>query len=590
MLPTFHLPQERRQALARVAQGLSPADVIIRNARVVNVFTAEIMDHQDVAVFQGRIARVDHDQSALTGENTETIEADGQFLVPGLLDTHCHIFATRYSLPGFLRYAVSGGTTLIITETIELASILGIAGLRASLDALAGQPIKLLATIPPLAALASFMEESAPTLSEYRDLLQRPEVVGLGETYWANLLRDDGRLHEIIAATLEVGKTAEGHSAGARGARLQAYACEGISSCHEPITAAEGLERLRLGLHFMIRDGEIRQDLEAIAPIWNLPIDDRRMILVTDSVGPERLLEHGYIEHNVRRAIGLGLDPVRAIQMVTLNPAEHFHLDQHVGSIAPGRCADFLLTPDLAELKATWVMSDGRIVARDGALCVADGTFSWPESSRDTVHLAREVNASDLIMRGPRDGTLRARALEYVTGLVTREIDVLVNVEDRKATSTPDGFNKVVAIDRGRGTDERFIGLAGGYGVSSGAVATSMSWDSQAIIAIGANDTDMALAINRVVALRGGAVVCAGGAIIAEVATPVAGILSEAPMPELVYQLRAVRQALWDLGCPWPDPLLSADVLTTAAIPHFRMTDRGYARLKDGQMFQLWLD
>lgn len=589
-MPPLHIPQSLRRRLSRVALGQEPADTVITNARVVNVFTGEILPGHAVAIASGRIARVDADVRDTIGPTTEIIDAEGQTLAPGFLDTHCHILATRYSLPEFLRHAIPGGTTLIITETIELGSVFGLLGVRAALDALADQPIKLLATVPPLAALQPFMESAAPSPAELRELLKRPDVVGLGEAYWGNLLRDDGRLQDAIEAALAVGKTAEGHSAGARNAKLQAYVCEGISSCHEPITAEEGLARLRLGLHFMIRDGEIRQDLDAIAPLWKQPVDHRRMILVTDSVGPERLMEHGYIEHNVRRAIETGLDPVKAIQMVTLNPAEHFRLDAHVGAIAPGRCADLVLLPGIRTVRPSLVMSDGRIVARDGELAPSPRTPDFPAAMRASVRFARTARADDFHVP-LRSGISRvARCIEYVTGLVTQESTIDVTARKDVAEPRETDLCIVASIDRSRGTGERFVGWVRGYGLHAGAVATSWSWDSGSVLVIGRDAEDMALAVNRLAEIGGGATVAVHGRLLSEVAAPIGGIMSELPMERLVDQLRILKSGLRDLGCPWPDPLLAVDVLSTAAIPHVRITDRGYVRVRDGTLMGLWAD
>lgn len=573
-----------------VAQGQQPADTVIRRSNVVNVFTGEVLQNQTIAIRHGRVAYVGDEPPDFVGATTEVVDADGQTAAPGFIDAHTHIFSSRYSVPEFIRFAAVGGTTLVITETIEMASIAGGAGLEASLEAIRDQPIKILATLPPLAALAPFMETQAPTIDEYRALLARPEVVGLGETYWGNLVRGDARLDALIELTLEAGKVAEGHTAGSRGAKLQAYACAGISSCHEPITAEEGLARLRLGMHFMIRDGEIRQDLEVIAPIWNDSVDTRRMILVTDGVGAERLLERGYLEQNVRRAIELGLDPIKAIQMATINPAEHFKLDLHVGAIAPGRCADLILLPDVRTIRPALVLSDGQVVAREGQVVASPRTPTFPSALRQTVRLAGLPTARDFVIPAPPWTSGRARIIEYVTGLVTRESELEITSRDGESEPVDStDVAKVAAIDRFRGTNERFVGWARGYGIRAGAVATSMSWDARCILVLGRSDADMAAAVERLREIGGGAVVCVGGRVAAEMAAPVGGIISELPMEELAEQLRTIRLTLGDLGCPWPDPLLAVDVLTTAAIPFFRITEHGYVRVRDGTMVPLWI-
>ena len=294
-----------------VALGSTPADLVIRGARLLDVFTATFLDRQQVAIANGQIAFVGPDAGHTIGPGTRQLEADGQTVLPGLIDGHTHNFAARYSLDEFLRYAVPGGTTTVITEITELGNVEGDLGLKAALDALLEQPIKLFATLPPLVALLPHMESVAPSLEQYRELLARPEVLGLGEVYWGPVTRGDERLLSLIESTLALGKVVEGHGAGAHGPKLQSYVCAGISSDHEPITAETGLERLWLGQTLMVRDGEIRQDLEALAPLWqaarpsaNGPGDGQRWTGSSSS-------STAIFERKVERAIELGLGAVR---------------------------------------------------------------------------------------------------------------------------------------------------------------------------------------------------------------------------------------------------------------------------------------
>lgn len=574
-----------------VALGHQPADLVVRSARLLDVFTASFLDRHDIAIADGRIAFVGPSAQHAIGPRTEILDAAGRTVLPGLIEGHTHLFASRYSLEEFLRYAVPGGTTTIITELTELGSVLGYEGIRAALDGLVGQPVKLFATLPPLASLLPHMEAIAPTLEQYRELLARPQVLGLGELYWGNLVRGDRRLLDLVQATLEAGKRAEGHAAGARGAKLQAYVCAGISSDHEPITAEEGLERLRLGQTFMARHGEIRQDLEAIAPIWREGRDLRRMTLVTDGVGAEQLVEHGYLERNVERAIELGLEPARAIQMVTLNVAEHFKLDADVGSIAPGRCADLLFVPDESTLRPSLVLSDGRIVARDGRLVEQPRPLEWPRRSFVTVRRKRLPRPEDFHVSAEGRATARVRAIECVTGLVTRETEIELPVTaDQVQADPPAGILKVAALDRILRTDALFVGFIKGYGLQRGAVASTMTWDSQCLVVIGANDRDLALAADRLYDTQGGACVCADGELLADFEAPLGGLLSLDPMPDIAAALARLRTTLGQLGCPWPKPILTLDVLTTASIPFFRITDRGYVRLRTGEQVGLFVE
>lgn len=593
-----------------VALGERPADLVVHGAWVLDVFTATFLPEQDVAVAGGRIAYVGPDASHTVSPSTTIVEAEGRTLLPGFVEGHTHLFANRYSLEEFLRYAVPGGTTTVITEITELGSVLGYQALRAAIDGLAGQPIKLFATLPPLAALMPHAESVAPSVEQYRGLLARPEGLGLGEVYWGNLVRGDQRLAALVESALQAGKVAEGHGAGARGPKLQAYVCAGISSDHEPITAEDGLERLRLGLTFMARDGEIRQDLEAIAPIWQEPRDLRRMALVTDGVGAEMLLEHGYLERNVQKAIDLGLEPARAVQMVTLNVAEHFKIDADVGAIAPGRCADFVLVPDERTIRPSLVLNDGRVVARDGELLEQPRPLEWPRRFFKTIGRKRLLKPEDFRVGAPltpwvfsrpplpptrgergQSSAVRVRAIECVTGLVTQEAEIELPVRDGEVLADPEaGILKVAAIDRMLRTEALFVGFVKGYGLMRGAVASSITWDSQCLIVIGADERDMAMAVNRLIHINGGAAVCADERLLADFEAPLGGVLSQAPIPEIAKSLKEIRAALHALASPWPNPLLTAEVLTTASISFFRITDRGYARVKTGEAVGLFLD
>lgn len=578
--------KQQLQALVDVARGKEPADLVVTNARLVNVCTGEVLAGYGVACKGERIACVGPDVAYCIGPGTTVIDAGGRVLAPGLVEGHTHLM--RYGVAEFVRYAAPRGTTAAIIETTEIGSILGFEGMRAMVEAFAAQPIKLFATLSPLMALAPFMEEQVPTLDQYQQLLRLENVVGLGEMYWPNLLRGDERLMTLAAATHLANKVVEGHSSGAKGTYLAAYAAIGVSSCHEPINAQEGLERLRLGMHFMARDGAIRQDMGAIAPLWDEPVDLRRMVLATDSVGPERLLRDGYLDQTVQKAIDLGLDPVKAIQMATINVAEHFRLDDRLGCIAPGRFADMFIQPDLHTIRPDCVISNGRIIAQDGRMVVEPREPQFPPSFFVSVRRPRPLVADDFRIPRLENGKLRVRAMRLVTHLVTREELLEVEVSGGEVRAKPeDDLLKVASLDRARGTDERFIGLVRGYGLKRGALATTMPWDSQSMIVVGADESDMAAAANRLLEVQGGAVVVAEGKVLAEFRAPLAGILSLEPLPEVVRGTEQVSVAARELGCVSPEPVLTADVLTTAAIPHLRITDRGYVRVKDGELVGL---
>lgn len=573
-----------------VAQGERPADLVVTGGVLLDVYTGQLVPGWVVAAKGDRVAYVGPMVDGLVGPDTQVLDADGQMVAPGLVDAHTHLFGARYSPHAAVPYIVAGGTTCLVTEVSELAYVAGEVGIRAALDALWSLPVKVYATLPPLAASTPHLERWAPPAEVYRELLGDRRVLGIGEVYWGNLvLREDRRLLELVDLAVEAGKVVEGHAAGARGRRLAAYAAAGVTSCHEPTTAEEVLERLRLGYHTMVREGKIRQELEAVAPLWQRGgLDLHRLSLVTDTVAARELLEDGYMDAVVRKAVRLGVDPVAAVRAATLAPAERFRLDGEVGGLAPGRYADFVLVPDLRDFRPSVVVSDGRVVARDGKPLLSAGSHRYPEALLHS--LALDVPPAEAFrVRAPVPrGSVRVRVVEMVTHLVTREAEAEVAVRD--GWVVPDGdLLWVAALDR-QGSGGPFVGFLRGFGLRYGACATSMAWDSPLVLAVGASPEDLCAALHRLVALGGGVVVCAGGAVAAELPAPVAGVVSLDPLDEVARRETRIDGVLRELGAVGPRPSLSVDVLAGAAIPHFRVCDRGYVRVRDGAVVGLWPD
>ena len=337
---------------------------------MVNVYTGEVV-RWDVAVADGRIAAVGPDLATLAGPATERLDVRGKVLVPGFLDGHTHL-DVLVTLPALLREAIPRGLTALVTEMVQVTSALGVPGARWFLDTLRVQPIHAYATAPVISYLSAEAGPGQPLLDAEAlgALLEDPRVLGLGEVYWHRLLPEPERLLPLIDRARALGKTVEGHTAGARGPRLVACAAAGLDSCHEPITAGEALERLRLGMRVMIREGSVRRDLEAVLAVRHAGVSLRRATLASDGIWPPDLLARGYMDGIVQRAIDLGLPPVTAYQMASLNAAEHFGLDRELGGIAPGRWADFLVLPDLRTVRPEVVVAQGRLVAREGRCLV----------------------------------------------------------------------------------------------------------------------------------------------------------------------------------------------------------------------------
>jgi adenine deaminase len=580
---------DEAKALMKVALGQEKADLAVVNARLANVYTGEVIDDCAVSIKGQWIAYVGRNPGDTIGPKTEVIDAGSQTVIPGLIDGHTHM-AWLCKADEFLKYAAKGGTTTIVTETLEVFLVAGYAGLVDLLESFKIQPIKIWATAPTTISISKAARGiSKETLQK---LLERDDIVGLGESYWQAVLQEPDWLLALFEQTQRAGKTLEGHSAGASEKKLAAYIANGISSCHEPINADQVLERLRLGLHVMVREGAVRKDLEEIAKIKDHGIDLRRLILVSDGISPADLMANGYMEALVQKAIDYGFEPINAIQMATLNVAEHFSLDHLIGGIAPGRLADFVIIPDIATIAAQVVVSNGRVIAQNGNLLAAPRSHSFSADSLNSVKLPRQLTPSDFYIRAPENvENIKVRVMNMVTDLVTAEIEERLPVRDGQiGVDLNQDIVKIAAIDRTHTPGRLFAGLIKGFGLKAGAFACSAAWDTSDIVVVGADDSDMAAVVNRIHEMQGGAVVCKAGKILAEIALPVFGVISDLPLQSLAQRLAEVNTAARDLGVPFPTPVLSLITLTGAAIPYLRICEEGLVNLKSGKNVSLFVE
>ena len=578
---------EERAALMRTAIGLEPADMVILNGSVVNVYSGEIVENCPVSIKGKWIAAVGPDAASAAGASTLVLDAAGKTLIPGLIEGHTHMWFQ--SMEEFLPYAIKGGTTTIIVETMEFFPPAGFEGVVEFLDSLKDQPIKILGTAP--ATISTGKPLDGGSREGLESLLDRDDIIGLGESFWQTVLQTPDAMVPLLQSALDRGKRLEGHSAGAKGKKLAAYAAAGISSCHEPINAEEALERLRLGFYVMVREGSIRKDLEEISKIMQAGVDLRRLILVTDSVEPKELVEKGYLEIVVQKAIACGFDPVSAIQMATLNVAEHFGLDGAIGGIAPGRCADILVLPDERTITPEIVISNGRVLFKDGKLLAPPRKHHYSDSCLRSIRLPGAMKSSDfdIYANGASlNSPVKVRIIEMVTDLVTRELHADVFPASGKIeVDLQQDIVKVAAIDYKNDPGRSFVGLIKGFGIEKGSIACSAAWDVSDIIVVGADEEDMALAVNRIRELQGGVTVCRDGKIMAELPLPIFGIISDLGMNQLAQRLDSVRREARALGIPFTDPVLTLSTLTGAAIPYLKICEKGLVNLKDGKTLPL---
>lgn len=569
--------------LVACATGKVPADVVIRTGRLVNVITGEILDGMDVAVRLGRIALVG-DVSLCIGKDTKVIDAEGFYLVPGFLDGHLHIESSMVTVSQFARAVLPCGTTAVFMDPHEIANVLGMDGIRLMIEEGRNLPLKVYATMPSCVPAAPGLEDAGAkiTPSDVRCAMAWDEVVGLGEMMnFPGVLARDEDVMSKIAETLKAGKVVTGHYASPDlGPNLSAYASCGIISDHESVTWQESLAKLRLGMYAKLREGSGWRDIKATVKSYTeTGVDPRRIVLVTDDVHPDTLLTLGHVNHVVRRAIEVGTPPVVAIQMATINAAECFGMSCDLGSITPGKFADILFIRDLADPRPEKVMADGEIVAENGRMLVEFPRQTYPEYATGSVCLARPVIRDDFSVKAGVSGkNVRIRVIQVTEGqAVTKHIE---------AELTPDGngeihashdedLAKVAVIERHKATGTMALGFVKGFGLQSGAVASTVAHDSHNLLVVGMDDGDMVVAANTLAEAGGGMVVVKDGKVLAILPLPIAGLMSDEPVEEVQSNVDRLAQAWKALGCQLASPFMTMALLSLPVIPELRITNRG---------------
>ncbi|MBI3015458.1 MAG: adenine deaminase [Candidatus Tectomicrobia bacterium] len=560
---------DKRKLTVRVAMGQHPADLVVRGGTLINVYTGELQEDTSVAIMGDTIAAVGQGIPVSIGPETLVLEAKGKFLSPGFLDVHTHIL-NIFRIAEYVRWAAPRGNTCVITETLELANAVGRRGVEAFLEEIRDQPIEIFALAPAKVPTYPEFERGAPfALEDHRHLLAHERVLGVGETNWPLVTGLDETSFQILELGSRAGKFLQGHGAGARGEKLQAYAAAGITSCHEPIALPEILERLRLGIYTMVRQGGVRRDLEALKGIETL----RRLVLVSDGISPESLVEGTDITGCVQKAIALGIPPIQAIQTVTLNAAESMGLSNR-GGIAPGKIADLLILEDLNSLRCQTVICRGKIIARDGKLLEPAPMNLYPSWIYHSLNLP-ETHPADF--RIPFAGTRAAVRVVHIAGdMLTKEDRAEISGKNGELHAIPEeDLLKVAVINRYDHPGEKFVGFVKGYGLRRGAAANSFSWVTNNVVVVGANDQDMALAVNRLRELQGGVVFCSGGKVVKEIAFPLAGIISEEPMDALARKILDLEDAQRREGSTLRSPFLTLQTLPFTGVPFLRPTDLG---------------
>ncbi len=567
---------EELKGIIEVARGVKPADIILKGAKVVNVFSGEI-ENGDVAILGDRIVGVgDY-------EGEKEIDLDGGYLVPGLIDSHVHIESSMVSPVQYARGVLPCGTTTVFADPHEITNVMGIEGFELMLKMSEGIPLKVFLNVPSCVP-ATHMETSGACLEAdaIAKLLREERVSGLAE-----MMNYPGVLFAVpdVLAKLEAaeGRIIDGHAPGLTGKDLDAYVSAGVMSDHECTEPKEALEKLSTGMHIMIREGTGARNLDALLPMVTTA-NERRIMFASDDLHPPELLNRGHINYMVRRAMKYGREPVSAIRMGSLNAAEYFR-KWNLGAIAPGYIADIVWMPDLKKFEPQIVWANGRMVVDGGEIIEAD----WMEASttcRNTMNPA-PFTAKDFQVKAGEG----ARA--HVIGLVKDQIvteNLVEELKVEKGLAVADverDILKICVIERHKATGNIGIGFVKGFGLQKGALASSVGHDAHNLIVVGTNDADMELAAKHVVSTRGGFAAASDGKILGSLELPIAGLMSYDTIEDVDLQITGLKHISKKMGCRIEDPFMLLGFLALEVIPHLKLTDMGLVDVDKFEIIKL---
>jgi len=580
-----------------VALGEETADLVITGGRVCLPEKGEFQS-RDVVVVDDRVAALPEDADPVIGEETKIITASDRVVAPGFVDAHTHL-DLHQTFENAYHYAVEGGTTTVVSEVTGYGPAFGAEGVEEFLAATSYLPVRVRAVVPPQPLLDTFEprradDEEGQALA---DLLADDRVVGVGETDWIHAVGRDTPAERLYERADAEDKTVSGHAAGCSGEKLAAFASV-IDDDHEAISGEDIVERVENGIHAIGRYGSIRDDVEAIGAAYP-EVPTAELSLSTDGMWPRELISEGCMDAVVRRAIEEGVEPADAIRMATLNPARHFGLaEEGVGSLSPGSVADVVLIDDLDTVNVTTVVSGGEVVFNKGESKVAPRTHEYPDRFYDSVNVSTDPDEfrvpADAAGDGPRGGSeagSEVRAVEYQGGLLSRETTVSPPVEDGELVADPEAdVLKATLLDRHpKGSGTGFTGFVTGLGLDSGAVATSVVWETTGVLAIGTNDEDTRTAVSHVNEMGGGWAVVDDGEVIAELPTRVAGVCSDLEVEETAKLYDAVESALRRLGADGDRPMLAVQTMTFPGVPQLKLSFSGYADILNREIVGLEL-
>ena len=594
---SFKTWAESAARLVAVAAGREPADLVLRNVKLVNVQSREVLEGWQVAVADGRFAYVGPDAGHCTGDGTEVVDGEGRYLIPGLCDGHMHIESGMLTPAEFARAVIPHGTTTMFTDPHEIANVMGLEGVRLMHDEALMQPVNIYTQMPACAPSAPGLETTGFEISpqDVAEAMAWPGIIGLGEMMnFPGVINGDPQMLAEMAATMQAGKTVGGHYARPdRGPAFHAYAAGGPADDHEGTRESDAIDRVRQGMRSMLRLGSAWYDVESqITAVTEKGLDPRNFILCTDDCHSGTLVHEGHMNRVLRHAIACGCDPLVALQMCTVNTATHFGLERELGSIAPGRRADMILTSDLTALPIEVVYGRGVKLAENGTILVDCPHLDWPAKARGTVHLGKVLSAQEFEIQAPAGAnSAHVKVIGVVenqapTEALTAELPVVDGLVEGQGDVC-----QIALVERHRATGGVVNAFVSGFGYKGPmAMASTVAHDSHHMIVVGTDRDNMARAAMRLAEVGGGVTVFKDGQEIGLVELPIAGLMSDDHAPTVADKAQGIVKAMEACGCTLNNAYMQHSLLALVVIPSLRISDLGLVDVTTFQLTSLFVE
>lgn len=580
---------ECNQTLINVAQGKQPADIVIRHTTLVNVLTHELLEDADIALSCGRVAYVGfagNTAQHCIGDQTQVIDAHGTYAAPAFMDAHIHVESAMIPPAEYACAVVPHGTSAILWDPHEAMNVAGIPALKQLIANAHEVPLKCMITPGSCIPAVPGFEDTGSSINadEIRELMALPDVVGLGEMMNdPGILSGDFQTLAKVNETLKSGKTVTGHfTMPDHDQALNAYAAAGISNCHESTRVEDIIAKLRLGMYGFMREGSAWHNLQELSKaITTYRIDPRMICLVSDDMHPEMLVSQGHLDRLLRMAVANGIDPITALQMVTINVAQCFGLDRDMGSLTPGKCADIVLLEDLESFNVVQTFIDGALVAKQGEALFSPPHFTWEDFMLNTMRINMPITKETFAIsasesaRTTQQATVRVIASESGSTLTAEEIHHLPVHNNHIECDPEHDILKAFVFERHHHTNSYAYGFVRGFGIH-GALAQTVAHDAHNLLVVGDNDEDMARAANELIACGGGEIAVCDGEILGKVELPLLGLMSDKNVHEVAKEVAQMEHAWQTMGCSMASPFMTMGLLSLACIPELRLTNKGY--------------